>query len=140
MTNIDFYLLPEPSIINCGKYICQLAEKEYKNKQRVYVYAESIKIAHYFDNLLWTFSNENFVPHNIYEDYPASQAPIQIGCTANPIGHNDTVINLTENLLSLPLDIQKVLEIIPNDESLRALGRKKYKFYKLNGYNINVHE
>jgi DNA polymerase-3 subunit chi len=140
MINVDFYLLPEPSIIACGRYICQLVEKEYQNKHRIYIYVESEKMADYFNDLLWTFSDTSFVPHNIYEDYANSQVPVQVGCVSEPKEHSDILINLTANALSLSLVVQRILEIVPNDEALRAAGRKKYKFYKENGYILNLHE
>jgi DNA polymerase III subunit chi len=138
MTNVDFYLLPESSIIACDKSICRLIEKAYQQQHRIYLWVESEKMAQHFDSLLWTFSDTSFVPHNFYEGYLTSQIPIQIGLSEDPSGHNDILVNLTENILSGYLVFQKILEIIPSDEGLKAVGRRKYKFYKDNGCNLKM--
>lgn len=140
MTNVDFYILTEPSITACGKYICRLAETAYQHKHRVYIYVDSEKTAHYFNDLLWTFGDISFVPHNIYEDNLQSSILIQIGCITEPEGHIDVLINLTENSSASYMNFKRVLEVIPNDEALKASGRKKYKFYQRHNCNLQIHQ
>jgi DNA polymerase-3 subunit chi len=137
MINVAFHLLSEPSITTCGKYICRLTETAYRDQHRIYIYVESEKTAQYFNDLLWTFSDTSFIPHNIYEEYTNSTVPIQIGYTPNPKKHSDILINLTENAPSSYSIFKNILEIVPNDESLKIAGRKKYKFYTSNGCDLN---
>lgn len=132
MPNVEFYLLSEPTIIACGRQICRLVEKTFQHKYRVYIYVDSEKTAQYFNDLLWTFGDISFVPHNIYEENSANIAPVQIGCAEDPKEHNDILINLTINIPSSYTKFKKIFEIIPNDETLKVSGRKKYKFYQDN--------
>jgi DNA polymerase III subunit chi len=140
MINVDFYLLSEPSITACGRSVCRLVEKIYKDKKRVYIYVDSDKTAQYFNDLLWTFGDISFVPHNIYEENINSSVPIQIGCVPDPKNHNEILINLTENVPTSYANFQTLLEIIPGDETLKVSGRKKYKFYQSQKCVLQVHE
>lgn len=45
--------------------VCQVAEAFYVAGCRVLIFVESTMEATHFDDLLWTFSKESFVPHRI---------------------------------------------------------------------------
>jgi len=141
IANIDFYLLTESSLVVAGRYICRLVEKCYQQQQRTYIYTDSEKFAYQLNDLLWTFNDTSFIPHNIYEENPNSMALVKIGYTKVDLkDHNDVLINLTESVPAFYKTFKQVVELIPSDELLKTAGRKKYKFYKTEGCKVEIKE
>jgi DNA polymerase-3 subunit chi len=133
-TTIDFYLLTYPNMDASSIYICRLSEKAYKTHHQVYIYTASDEEARKLNELLWTFRDISFVPHSI--DKPA---PIQIGSTKPPTSQNDILINLTPEAPAFYADFNRILEIIPNNTTLKAAGRKKYKYYQEHSCKLKTH-
>src|SRR5882672_4387346 len=72
MPRVDFYVLegsePRPRLV----YACRLAEKAFLLEQRVSILTDSAEDAQQLDDLLWTFRDRSFVPH---ERQPAAGEP-----------------------------------------------------------------
>jgi len=138
--NINFYLLPYPSIEACGLYICRLTEKAYKKNHRIYIHTSSEHEAKTLNDSLWTFKDISFIPHNIYEENPTSPAPIQIGYSEEqPTEYKDILINLTPEIPNFYANFEHILEIIPNNVTAKESSRKKYKFYQQQGCKLETH-
>jgi DNA polymerase-3 subunit chi len=138
--NINFYLLPYATIEACGLYICRLIEKVYKKNHRIYILTSTEHETRTLNDLLWTFKDISFIPHNIYEENPTSPAPIQIGSSKEqPNNHNDILINLTLEVPNFYANFKHVLEIVPNNTTARESSRKKYKFYQQQGCKLETH-
>ncbi|KPJ67560.1 MAG: hypothetical protein AMJ43_04760 [Coxiella sp. DG_40] len=138
--NITFYLLPSATIEACGLYICRLTEKVYKKNHRIYIHASSEYETKTFNDLLWTFKDISFIPHNIYEENPTSPAPIQIGSSKEqPSNHNDVLINLTQEVPNFYPNFKHILEIVPNNTTAKESSRNKYKFYQQQGCKLETH-
>src|SRR5580704_7975288 len=98
MPRIDFYIIEEANPSARLRLACRLIEKAYKNKHRVYVHADSKAQAHQLDELLWTYREDSFLPHNLYGEGPEPAPPIQIGFDATPDKHRDILINLSKTI------------------------------------------
>src|SRR5579863_2609836 len=70
---VDFYILEEPSPSGRLKVACKLAEKAYLAAQTVLVWHTDGAELRAFDEMLWTFNDGSFVPH---EMLPASDSPV----------------------------------------------------------------
>jgi len=114
-TTIDFYLLSYPTM--------DASEHE----------------AQKLNELLWTFRDISFVPHSIDPHSIDKPAPIQIGSTKPHTSHNDILINLTPEIPAFYANFARILEIIPNNTTLKASGRKKYKYYQEHGCKLKTH-
>src|SRR5574338_1616502 len=79
MAAIDFYTLPEGSRTPRLKAVCQLVEKAVLGGERVLVWLQDDAQQASFDDLLWTFGDRAFVPHEPLATDPAScEAPVQL--------------------------------------------------------------
>ena len=99
MARIDFYILDQAGPKARLVFACRLAEKAWRLDNTVHVLAEDDRTARELDELLWTFRDGSFVPHErIGAGEPES--PVTIGTPGTPPGggdllkggrHNDTM-------------------------------------------------
>lgn len=140
MPKIDFYILADNAPEARFQLTCRLIEKAYKNQNRIYIHTDNQRDAHHIDELLWTYREDSFLPHNIYGEGPDPAPPIQIGFAATPEKHRDILINLTSHIPEFHAQFARVLELIPNDEVIQAIARENYKIYRAKNYNITTHK
>jgi DNA polymerase-3 subunit chi len=140
MPKIDFYILPDAHAHARLQFACRLAEKTYKQKHRIYFHTENLAMAHQLDEMLWTYRDDSFLPHNLYGDGPDPAPPIQIGFDAVPEKHRDILINLHSQIPEFHRQFSRVLELISNDPIEQAAGRERYRLYRSNGFEINTHK
>lgn len=137
---IDFYILPETNTKARFELACRLIEKAYKNRHRVFVHTDSQQDAHLLDEMLWTYKDDSFIPHNLYGDGPEPAPPIQIGFMATPEKHRDILLNLTKDIPPFYQQFHRVLELIPAVPELQERGRENYKMYRAAGHEITTHK
>jgi DNA polymerase III subunit chi len=136
---VDFYLLESNEPNDDILLVCKLLEKAYHRGHRVFVYCKNIDEAHQLDELLWTFKDDSFIPHNIQGEGPEPPPPIQIGFDAEPRGFNDILINLSPVKPSFSDRFKRVMEIIAADKSAKEAGRDRYRQYRAKGHTIHTH-
>lgn len=140
MPKIDFYILTDGNVQARFHLACRLIEKAYKNRHRVYVHTETQDDANKIDELLWTYRDDSFLPHNLYGDGPEPAPPIQIGCAVTPEKHRDILINLSSQVPIFFERFNRVLEIVANDAVMQATARENYRQYRTRGFDINTHK
>lgn len=140
MPRIDFYILEAAGLSARLRLACRLIEKAYKNKHRIYINMENAEEAHMLDELLWTYRDDSFLPHNLYGDGPEPAPPIQIGYQVMPIKHRDILLNLSKTIPDFYPQFTRVLEIVTNDTTIQSAGRENYKHYRNQGHDINTHK
>ncbi len=136
---IDFYIIAEDAKARLN-FACRLIEKAFKHRHRIYIHTENQIEAHQLDELLWTYREESFLPHNLYGEGPDPAPPIQIGFDATPEKQRDILINLNREIPTFFAQFNRVLEIVANDPELQATLREHYKYYKAQGYEVNTHK
>lgn len=137
MPKIDFYILSEGS---CLQLACRLIEKAYKNRHRVYIHTENQADAHELDELLWTYKEESFIPHNLYGEGPDPLPPIQIGFNETPEKHRDILINLSNQIPTFYKQFSRVMELISHHHEIQERARENYRIYRAKGYDITTHK
>ena len=139
MTRIDFYLLSKPQPGARQKLACRIAEKAFGLGHRVHIHTASKKEAMRLDDLLWTFRDGSFVPH---ETDPAQLSPraVTIGHDWEPEGEYEVLINLDSEVPLFFSRFERVAEILDQDPQTRQKGRERYRFYRDRGYDLNTHE
>ena len=151
MTRIDFYIVEQGSIEATDTFICRLTEKAWLQDNAVYIHALDQQQATKYDEMLWTFSENSFVPHQVIESQPVSQSrdlqsipkEILIGHSDSeetPTTCHDVLINLHHEAPSFFSQFERVAEIITNDETSRSKGRERYQFYRDRGYALETHK
>ncbi|CEK09922.1 DNA polymerase III subunit chi [Legionella hackeliae] len=136
---VDFYLLSGQEDSARWLLACRLLEKAYLRGHRVFVYCESQKDAHQLDELLWTFKDNSFIPHNLQGEGPEPPPPIQIGYQAEPRGYSDILLNLNSNIPEFYKRFKRVMEIVVNDETAKELSRRNYKEYRAYQCELYTH-
>lgn len=135
---VDFYIIEEPSSSARLKLACKLAEKAYLASQRVLVWHTDPAELADFDEMLWTFNDGSFVPH---EALPANGIPgdtpvflsagVALAHTSSGLSANvDIIINLAPELPPCLAQTRRVAEIIDGDDTRRRAGRARFKAYR----------
>lgn len=140
MPKIDFYILSEGTARTRFLLACRLIEKAYKNRHRVYIHTQNQADAHLLDEMLWTYRDDSFLPHNLYGEGPDPAPPIQIGFDLTPDKQRDILINLSSQVPPFFAQFNRVLEIVPNDAEAQAISRENYRTYRTQGYDITTHK
>jgi DNA polymerase-3 subunit chi len=140
-TRIDFYILKDNQPSTRAQVACRLIEKAYQQKHQIYVHTESLEAAEYFDEFLWSFRDDSFLPHQVfYGDVITPSPTIQIGYLTTPPPITDILINLTNQAPPFYAKFERMLEIVANDENLRKAARKRYRLYQTQGCQLSSHE
>jgi len=142
MTRVDFYVLATSNPHERRVLACKLTEKALRQGLKVYLHTGSEAETGILDNLLWTFRQGSFIPHQKTTASASEREDIDvlIGSDEPPSGFRDLVINLS---LGLPPDFdqyQRVAELVDEDETVRAEGRRRYTTYKQQGFELETHK
>ena len=96
MARIDFYLLNQAGQHSRQTFACRLAEKAYRLNNSVHIHTGSRGDADRLDELMWTFRDGSFVPHQrVSASQGVTESPITIGCEDDPVEPRDLLINLS---------------------------------------------
>lgn len=135
---IDFYILSGGGENGYTRYICRLTEKAYKLKHHVYLHVDNGIEARQLDELLWTFSQGSFIPHECLNgDSP--QSPVVIGHEDTAPQGYDLLINLSQNIPEFYNQFERVAEVVADDEALRQTSREHFRFYREHGATPDTH-
>ena len=141
MAQIDFYVVSGDGDPARQRFACRLAEKAYRLENRVHIQVADRATTQTMDQLLWTFRDGSFVPHDVIESgAPAPDAPVTIGIASPDQDMPDLLINLTD---SLPEDVgafARVAEIVTSDEQCVIRSRKHFAAYRDAGHTLDTHK
>ncbi len=137
MTQIDFYILKDKSRADRFLLSCRLAEKAWNAGHRVCINTESEQDASHMDTLLWTFNDQNFIPHDRIEKALEDITPVTIAVKLQASEEHDILINLASDIPECFSQFERLLEPVDTDETNRAAGRKRYRYYNDCCYTIN---
>ena len=136
MTQVDFHS-KVPDKLN---YACRLVRKARAAGMKVVLFAESREQLSALDELLWTFSEQDFVPHVIAGDDLAAQTPVILTDDAGqPLPHHQVLVNLSQRTPEHFARFERMFEIVSTDEDDLLAGRERYKQYQQRGYPLTHH-
>jgi len=128
---VDFYILEEASAAARLKVACRLAEKAYLAAQTALVWHTDIDELRTFDELLWTFMDGSFVPHDMLAPGSASEeTPVLLSAGLAPPSDVNIIINLAPELPTCLARTRRIAEIIDGDDGRRRAGRARFKAYR----------
>lgn len=139
MTGVDFYILDSNQTRDRLLIACRLTEKAWHNGYRTLILTESATQQKTIDDLLWTFRPGSFVPHSqdISQIHPATA--VILNSTLNPQWSINLLINLQSSPVDPPENIERIIEIVDQDEQVRKDGRQRYRHYQNNGKALKTH-
>ena len=137
---VDFYILAATDTAARLRFACRLTEKAYGLKHQIYAHTSSAAVARELDELLWTFRQGSFVPHELLQPgQPETVAPVTIGHIDQSDTSGDFLINLADEIPPFFDQFSRVAEIVDSTSDGRRAGRERFSFYKDNGFEPNTH-
>ena len=136
MTRIDFH----SKIPDKLSYACRLIRKAQAGNTKLVVLAEDREQLNNIDSLLWTFSEQDFLPHVIAGDSLAAQTPIILTDDCEKaLPHHHALVNLSRRTPEFFARFERMFELVSNDEQDLVAGRERYKYYQERGYPLTHH-
>lgn len=136
MTRIDFHSNVPDKIA----YSCRLARKARAANFNIVLLAGDKTDLATLDQLLWTFSELEFLPHVIAGDPLAASTPIILtDSDSAELPHHQILINLSRTTPSHFARFERMFEIVSSDDADKAAGRDRYRFYQQRGYPLTHH-
>ncbi len=133
MPRIDFYVLPDHEENGRALLACRLADKAHGLGHTVYLFAESEARAAALDDLLWTFRQDSFVPHERYPLAGEESSPVLVGTVAPAVVEAQVLINLTDSLPEGFERYQRVVELVDQHPDVLAQSRERFRQYRERG-------
>jgi DNA polymerase-3 subunit chi len=136
---IDFYVSDEAGDAARLRLACRFAEKAYLARQRVVVYADAALLPR-VDEMLWTFGDGSFVPHDtVTRDGAPCEAPVALTTGALPEGAADVLINLASVVPPFFEKFTRVAEFLDARPEVRTAGRERFKAYRGKSIDPQTH-
>jgi len=136
VTRIDFH----SKIPDKLSYACRLIRKAQAADTKLVVLAEDREQLNNIDSLLWTFSEQDFLPHVIAGDSLAAQTPIILTDDCEKaLPHHHALVNLSRRTPEFFARFERMFELVSNDEQDLVAGRERYKYYQERGYPLTHH-
>jgi DNA polymerase-3 subunit chi len=135
----DFYLIAKPRFrAEPLRLACELARKAHDAGQPTLILARDHAQAEELDDLLWAFDDDAYVPHQIAGDEEDELAPVLIATPDMDVPMRPLVLNLRD--AAVEGAFERVLEVVPADESARGPLRERWKAYKARGLEVKSHD
>lgn len=136
----DFYLIAKPRFREQPLLlVCELARKASDAGLPMLVLCASTAQAEMLDDLLWSFDPDAYVPHQIVgADEDEDEVPVLIAAPEHDAALRPLVLNLRD--AAVPDGFERVLEVVPADESARGPLRERWKQYQARGLDVGKHD
>ena len=140
MPRADFYLIAKPRFREQPlRLVCELVRKAYEADMPLLVLARDSAQAEELDDLLWDMGEDAYIPHQIAgRDEEDEIVPVLIVEPQTDMPMRPLVINLRDAPVSG--GFERVLEVVPADESARGPLRERWKHYKAQGLELNKYD
>jgi DNA polymerase-3 subunit chi len=142
MTRIDFH----SNVSNQLDYACRLVRKALAAQCRMVVRHQDPAQLAEFDELLWSFSASDFLPHTAAQNDANSidsVTPVLLSLhqppntPVQPFAHQQILLNLSTQVPADFTRFERLIEIVPQDTVATQSGRERYRFYQQQGYQLN---
>jgi len=147
MARIDFH----SNVSDKLEYACRLTRKIWsvtlvgEPVRNIVMVGEKADLKK-LDELLWTFSATDFLPHCFIDDEAASDSPIVLtdsflSPALSQLPHADVLIHLgmrmPQDVPALLARFPRVVEVVTINEAERLAGRERYKAYRDLGHDLH---
>ena len=90
--------------------------------------------------LIWTHPSTGFVPHCRSGDRLAPVTPVIVDHVAEPLVHDQVLVNLCDQMPGFFSRFQRLVEIVGTGDTDREAARARFRFYRDRGYEIRTHQ
>lgn len=139
MPRADFYLIQkerfreEPLLL-----VCELARKAHDANLWTLVLARDEEQAQRLDELMWEFDADAYIPHQVAGDEEDELTPVLIATPDTDTPMRALVINLRDDPVAG--SFERVLEVVPADDSARGPLRERWKQYQARGLEVKKYD
>ncbi len=125
-------------------YLCRLLRKVTLAGQRSWVLLPEERLRA-IDDTLWTFSAQEFVSHAVSGLSPESvlrrsAVVLSTGAMPEPASDAGVLVNLLPAVPAGFERFERLLEIVLEDDALKAAARERWRHYAAQGYDIERHD
>ena len=140
MPRADFYLIAKPRFREDPLLLVrELVRKAWDANLWTLVLARDTAQAEALDDLLWDMGEDAYIPHQIAgRDDEDDLTPVLIVEPQTDMPMRPLVINLRDQPVAGRFD--RVLEVVPADDSARGPLRERWKHYKAQGFALNKYD
>jgi DNA polymerase-3 subunit chi len=138
VAQVDFYVLDKFDEHSRYTFACKLAEKAWRLENTIHIHTMSQADAERLDELLWTFRDGSFVPHELVSS--GNPAPVSIGYDSNTIASRDLLINLCDEIPAFADTFPRIAELVTSEENCRQKSRERYAIYRDQGHTLEMHK
>ena len=137
MTEISFHF----NVTDKLPYSCRLVRKAYASGAAVLVTASAAELSA-LDQLLWTFSPVDFVPHVIagsgLAESTGRPAVTEVLLSESPgqCPHHGVLVNLGRTIPEAFERFERFIEIVTDEKEDRLHARLRWKHYADRGYSL----
>jgi DNA polymerase-3 subunit chi len=140
MTRIDFYILNQNTHHDRFFLSCRITEKAWHKKHRVMIQTSSEQEAMHMNQLLWTFRDQSFIPHELLPRADMKTTPVIIGWGGDAAEECDVLINLATEIPPFFSRFERLVEIVDKDPAHKQVSRDHYRYYQERGYPLTNHK
>ncbi|HED15069.1 MAG TPA: DNA polymerase III subunit chi [Gammaproteobacteria bacterium] len=138
----DFYILETAQTKLKLSFICRLVHKIYRLGQHCYLSCEpSLQME--LDNLLWTFRQDSFIPHQIHDpNHDDHTAPVLLGQQPTASCPDDVLLVLTPEVptgVALQAFGRLTDFVCKGNTQDQQLGRIRYRWYQEHNIPLQNH-
>ena len=138
-TRVDFYVIESDAPRERLRTACRVVEKAYQAGNTVLVWHTDLEELRDLDELLWTFGDGSFVPHEAITSAGFAAAPVLLTSSPTPAGGCDVLVNLAPEVPACVTEARRVAEFIDGDPARRQAGRARFRTYKDRGWSPTTH-
>lgn len=137
MTEIAFHF----NVPDKLAYSCRLLRKAYLSGARVVVTAEPAVLAE-LDQLMWSFSPAEFVPHCRADASQSTVAATPVVLAEAPAAsqHHGVLVNLGQGIPAGFERFERFIEVVARTDDDRLAARSRWKHYTDRGYAMKRHD
>ena len=136
---VDFYILQNESSRDFT--VCRLCEKAYRQGGRIYIHADSHQHAKALDDLLWTYRDGSFLPHQLANTVQRQgiEPAILIGWNGPAPTDRQILVNLAAEVPDFYTTFERILDIVNQEQTIKTAGRKRFAFYRDQHCDLHHH-
>jgi DNA polymerase III subunit chi len=137
MTEIAFHF----NVTDKLMYGCRLLRKAYLSGANIVVIAGPDVLAE-LDELLWSFSPADFVPHCRAGESATGlvEAPVLLAESLATVAHHGVLVNLGQGTPDGFERFERVIEVVTQTDDDRLAARNRWKYYADRGYSMKRHD
>lgn len=150
MARVDFHSQVGDKLIYCCRLVRKILASSPQNDalRRVVILGDDALLQK-LDQMLWSFSAEDFLPHCFADNEQAPITPIVLASAWDDVlfatlPHADVLIHLGQefmpNVEVLLERFPRLIEVVSLEEKDLLAGRDRYKQYRTMGHELHNHD